>query len=236
VQQNNDGGAGQETPKGLRRRLIHMEEHDMRYAFGIVLIGSLLAVPLTSTRSYASEEKGESSAKAESGHHRMSGWMKEKIGLTSEQSKKLEAAWKEHREAVKALREQMHKAMKKVQGELEIEASDKDIQAALDQAEKARQALRGAGDKLRQAMDSVLTPTQRAKMLAMREKKMDRGMMKGRGHEGCRHCWHRGGRHECRWEGGEHGSRGAHGGWKEHGRGERLGHGEWGGWDHGEDE
>jgi Spy/CpxP family protein refolding chaperone len=127
-------------------------------------------------------DKNDSTA-AESGHRHAAPWMKEKLGLNDEQAKKLDAAWQEHREAVKPLREQLHKALKKIHGVLEIEASDKDIQAALDQVEKARGSLRAETDKHKKIIEALLTPTQRAKMLVMREKMRHHGM-KERGHEG----------------------------------------------------
>ena len=137
-------------------------------------LASLLAVPLSATEGHKAD-KDHAKAVAESGHHRMADRMKEKLGLNDEQAKKLDAAWQEHRKAVESLQEQLHKALRKVHGELEIEAPDKDIQTALDQVEKARESLRAEADKLKKNMEALLTPTQRAKMLLMREKMMRRG-------------------------------------------------------------
>ena len=154
----------------------------MKHAFRVAWIAGLLAVPLSAAASQAAD-KNQPNAQAESEHHH--GWMKEKLGLSDEQSQKVEAAWKGHREALKPLREQLRKAVKKVRGELDIEASDKDIQAALEQVAKARKALSAKEEELRQALDAMLTPAQRAKMLLLREKMMRHGMMtKGKCHDG----------------------------------------------------
>lgn len=103
--------------------------------------------------------------------------------MNDDEAKKLDAAMQAHREAVKPLREALSKAVRKVHGLLEIEASDKDMQAALDQVEQARRSLLAETDKFQKAMEAMLTPTQRAKMLVMREKMMRRG---GGAHEGWR--------------------------------------------------
>jgi Spy/CpxP family protein refolding chaperone len=131
--------------------------------------------------------------------------MKEKLGLTDAQAKKMEAAWQEHWEAIKPLREQMRTARRKVHGELEIEAPDKDIQAALDQVEKTREALRAEGAQFKKTMDSMLTTIQRAKMLVMREKMMRHGLSMGRhGQQDCERGWHEGNDREG-WRMGGHG-------------------------------
>jgi len=146
----------------------------MRHSICAALVACLAALPLYATETH-SDRKAEPKAAAESGHRRMADRMKEKLGLNDEQAEKLDAAWQAHREAVKPLREQLHKALRKVHGQLEIEASDKDIQAALDQVEQARQSLRVETDKFQKTMETMLTPTQRAKMLIMHEKMMRRG-------------------------------------------------------------
>ena len=166
----------------------------MRHSICAALVACLAALPLYATETH-SDRKAEPKAAAESGHRRMADRMKEKLGLNDEQAEKLDAAWQAHREAVKPLREQLHKALRKVHGQLEIEASDKDIQAALDQVEKARGSLRAEADQFKKTMEAMLTPTQREKM-------MRRGMAMGHSREG----WRARGRDEDR--GAHHGSEG----------------------------
>jgi Spy/CpxP family protein refolding chaperone len=208
----------------------------MKYALCTMLFASLLAIPLSA--SAAPKTHDDSKTEAKPGHHRMSERMKEKLDLTEDQAKKLEAAWQEHREAAKPLREKMHQALRKVHGALEMEASDQDIQAALDQVEKARGALRADSDKLKKTMEALLTPTQRAKMLVMREKMMRRGMemgRDGRGHEDwrARDQGERHGRKDC--ERCRRGGRG-HEEWgardRDEDRGERHGREGRKGWEH----
>jgi Spy/CpxP family protein refolding chaperone len=209
----------------------------MKQVICAALFASLLAVPLAATETPSADKSDK--AMAEQGHHRAAGFMKKKLGLSDEQAKKLETSWQERRKAVKPLMEQLRTALKKVHGELEIGASDKDIQAALDQVEKTRGAIRAAAEQSKKTMDSILTPTQRAKMLVMREKMMRHGMAMGlgrkgfgRGHEGHEGSW-RGYEHSrqgC--ESGRHGE-GDHEGWRGEERGERFGHEGWGqGHDH----
>jgi Spy/CpxP family protein refolding chaperone len=187
----------------------------MKHPICVVVLASLMSVPL-SVMASPDTHKEDSQAAVESGQRRMADRMKEKLGLSDEQAKKLEAAWKEHREAVEPLREQLHKTLRKVHGVLEIEASDKDIQAALDQVEKARGALRAENERLKKTMETVLTATQRAKMMVMREKMMRHGMARGRGQRDSERCRH-----------GGHG----HGGWQE-----KRGRGEDRSWQHGSED
>ncbi|MCX5796694.1 MAG: periplasmic heavy metal sensor [Elusimicrobia bacterium] len=154
----------------------------MRHAICAALLASLAAVPLCAAETH-NDRKADAKAAAESGHRRMADRMHEQLGLNAEQAKKVDAAIQEHRDAVKPLREALSKAVRRVHGLLEIEASDKDIQAALDQVEQARRSLLAETDKLKKTMETMLTPTQRAKMLVMREKMMRRG---GGAHEGWR--------------------------------------------------
>jgi hypothetical protein len=155
----------------------------MKYVICTTLLASLLAVPLSATEGH-NADKNDAKAMSDSGHRRAADRMKEKLGLDDAQAKKFDAAWLEHRKAVKPLREQLHKALRKVHGELDIEASDKDIQVALDQVDKARESLRAETDQFKKTMDAMLTPTQRAQMLVMREQMMRRGMAMEHGRRG----------------------------------------------------
>ena len=146
----------------------------MRHALCAALLASLVAVPLHAAEADNDHERG-SKAATEPGHRRMADRMKKKLGMNDEQAKKLDAAFQGRQAAVKPLREALRKALRRVHGLLEIEASDKDIQAALSQVEQARKALRAENDKFQKTLETMLSPTQRAKMLVMREKMMRRG-------------------------------------------------------------
>ena len=146
----------------------------MKHVICATLLASLVAVPLCATKTH-NNQKDDSKAATTSGHRRMADRMKEKLGLNDAQAKKLDAVSQEQRTAVKPLQEALSKAIRKINGLLDIEASDKDIQAALDQVEQARQSLRVETDKFQKTMETMLTPTQRAKMLIMHEKMMRRG-------------------------------------------------------------
>src|SRR5207249_926602 len=81
-------------------------------------------------------------------HEGMQKHMKEALGLSDEQSKKLESAHKAHEAAAKPLHEALEKAMRKLHGELEIEAPEADVQAALEKAQSAEKALRAEEEKM----------------------------------------------------------------------------------------
>lgn len=135
----------------------------------------LLSVSATAVRSAdKAAPKGD-----EPRRERMAAMMKDKLGMNDEQFKKLEDAHKKARESIKPLREQLEKAIDKAHGELLIDASDKEIQAALDQVDKARKALASQEEKSRAEIEGMLTPKQRVKMLVFHGR-MHRGMM-GRG-------------------------------------------------------
>lgn len=145
-----------------------------------ILLSLLVAVAFAAPAVVRAEDGGKQSWEGHK-HHDRAEWMKKKLGLTDDQAKKLETARDEHHKAVEPLRADLKKAVRKVEGQLLIEGSEKDVAAALDQAEKARAALRAENEKFMASMKSILTPTQRAKALVFRAKMMH-GRMARRGH------------------------------------------------------
>jgi Spy/CpxP family protein refolding chaperone len=121
--------------------------------------------------------------------------LKKKLDLTDDQAAKLAAAFKAERETMKPLREKSKETSKALRELVRNKASDKDISAALDKQDAARKAAMAERQKFQASLDSILKPTQRAKLRLMREKMMHRRMAMGR-------RWGRRGRGGDRCEGG----------------------------------
>ncbi len=138
-----------------------------------VLAGVLLASSAVSARAEDKKEGREGGKQ----HEHMVKMMKEKLGLSDDQSKKLEALHNSNRETMKPLQEALKKAMDRVHGHLLLGSSDKEIAEALDQVDKAMDALHNAQRKMKSEADAIMTPTQRAKMMAFHEGMMHHGMM-----------------------------------------------------------
>lgn len=91
--------------------------------------------------------------------------MREKFGISEEQEAKLKAARRARRDGDAAAQEQIGAAMRKLQDQLEDKAPEGDISATLDRIVAARKTMRSEEDKFEASLTSILTPTQRAKML-----------------------------------------------------------------------
>ena len=120
--------------------------------------------------------------RAESGDKRaeqLEKMMKERLGLSDDQAAKLKTAWTAEKTASKTLHEQAEEANRKLEEEVRGLASDKEIQATLDQLDAGHKAMAAEHQKLESSMASILKPYQRAKLRLM----MGR-MMKERGHWG----------------------------------------------------
>ena len=131
--------------------------------------------------------------------------IKKNLGLSDDQVAKLQAAWEAEALAVKPLREKEREATDKLEEQVRDLASDKDIQATLDQLDAGHKAMAAEHQKLEGTLAATLKPYQRAKM---------RLFMKRRGHG------KPGGKHSCGSEkdrGGEH-ARSDEGreGWEKH--------------------
>ena len=127
------------------------------------------------------KEKGGHMAFGKRDHEMSAEKLKEKLGLSDEQVGKLKDARKAHEEAVKPLREQMKKGMEKLRDQVKNKAADGDIQATLDELAQGRKSMQGAQEKFQADLKSILSPTQRAKMLLGAMRRMRQGEWKGKG-------------------------------------------------------
>lgn len=98
--------------------------------------------------------------------------MKEKFGISDEQEAKLKAAKRARRDADAATHAEIGAAMRKLSDQLEDKAPEKDLSATLDKIVAGRKALRAEEDKFEAALTSILTPTQRARMLVAMKGRM----------------------------------------------------------------
>jgi Spy/CpxP family protein refolding chaperone len=96
--------------------------------------------------------------------------MKEALGLSEEQRGKLKALRRAHRDATEELRGKLKAGMRKLSDQLEDEAGDKELSATLESIASSRQALARERERFEKEMGALLTPTQRAKLLAGRMK------------------------------------------------------------------
>lgn len=106
--------------------------------------------------------------------------VKEALGLSDEQARKLKTLRRAHRDAAAELRGALAAAMRKLGDQLADKASDKELAATLDSIASSRAALARERARFESALGSVLTPTQRARLLAGRMR-MARGMARGMG-------------------------------------------------------
>ena len=147
------------------------------------LLGMALILGLAGSAVWAHDDKEEEGKGRE--HHEMSmEKMQEKLGLSKDQAEKFAAAKKVMEESNKPMHEEMAAEMARLGQQLKNKADDKAIQATLDKLEKNHKAMDAAHEKFKAEMESVLTPTQRARMLMGMMERMHGGW-KGRG-EGMR--------------------------------------------------
>ncbi|MBI4371025.1 MAG: periplasmic heavy metal sensor [Elusimicrobia bacterium] len=132
-----------------------------------VLAASLLAVPFAVS---AARHEGPPS---EDG---MGKRLEEELGLNDAQAAQVKTAFKSHREAAKSLRERLKTALRRLRAQMDLEAGDAKIAAALEEVEAARAAVRDEGERLAVRLKSLLTPAQRAKLMLKREHGPRRGM------------------------------------------------------------
>ncbi|MFI5362468.1 MAG: Spy/CpxP family protein refolding chaperone [Elusimicrobiota bacterium] len=159
-----------------------------RILCAVISAGLLATVGLTA-RAFAEDEGGKDAGrggehsdkmkKGERGEHaeRM---LTERLGLSDDQAAKLKAAFEGQKKAEQGLREQSKQAERKLEEEVRGLASDKDIQATLDQLDANRKAMAEEHQKFESSVASILKPYQRAKMRLMMAEHMKKG---GWGHE-----------------------------------------------------
>lgn len=126
--------------------------------------------------------------------------MKEKLGLSDEQVKKLKALREGQAEAMKANHRKMRDLMAKLEDQVSDKASDSAIAATLKDLKAARKDMEALQQKMEEGREAILTPSQLAKgLLAMRghmgmgggmmghERGGDRNEMREEGDKGPRH-------------------------------------------------
>lgn len=109
------------------------------------------------------------------------GRMKQKLGLTDEQVKKLKAL-KEGRDAMKGVRRELRDKMTKLGDMVEDKASEAQLAAALKEIDALEAKMKASMEKQKAEFEAILTATQRAKMMTMRHRMgMGMGMHEGMG-------------------------------------------------------
>jgi len=113
--------------------------------------------------------------------------LKKDLGLTDAQAKQLADAIKAKWDAMKIPGKALRADMKTLRGQVEKTASDQDIQATLNKLKADREAMEAAmkdAEAKFEADTSFLTPTQRAKMLLGRMRRMRKHWLGGHGRRG----------------------------------------------------
>jgi len=106
--------------------------------------------------------------------------MREKLGISEEQEAKLKAARRAKRDADAGAHAELGAATRKLSDQLEDKAAEKDLSATLDKIAAARKTMRVEDERFEAALTSILTPTQRAKMVvAMKGHGGMHGAMRG---------------------------------------------------------
>jgi Spy/CpxP family protein refolding chaperone len=116
------------------------------------------------------------------------GRMKEKLGLTDEQVKKLKAL-KEGRGDMKTVRRELRDKMAKLGDMVEDKASEAQLAAALKEIDALQAKMKASMEKQKAEFEAILTATQRAKMMTMHGRGHGMGMGMGM-HEGMEHRGH----------------------------------------------
>jgi Spy/CpxP family protein refolding chaperone len=92
---------------------------------------------------------------------------KEKLGLSDDQSKKMDAIRDAEKAEMKPLREKMRTLKEKLKWQVDAKASDKEIKATLDELETSFSSMQSAEKKYRDQKKSILTPSQQAQVFLM---------------------------------------------------------------------
>ena len=137
----------------------------MRRYIRAALAAALLA-PLLSAVHARAQDDAAAPAEHSEGRPRDGGMadrLKNRLGLTDEQSSKFRDALKAHGEAMKQLGLAVKESVKKLADDLKAKAADEELLAALASLKTARKAVAEENAKFEESLASILTPTQRAK-------------------------------------------------------------------------
>jgi Spy/CpxP family protein refolding chaperone len=108
-------------------------------------------------------------------------FLKEKLGLTDEQSKKFDTVREAQEAEMEPLHEKMRTLSKKLEWQLSAKASDSEIKATLDELKSTHASAESSEKKFRDQMANILTPTQQAKIWVFKSEMMEHH---GWGHRG----------------------------------------------------
>lgn len=115
-------------------------------------------------------------------NEKMAAKMKEKLGLSDDQSAKLKDAMKAHRDAMKPLMDKTRGLLKKLHDQVEAKASDADVKATLDSLKDSHKAVAAEQESFHEKVAGFLSPTQQAKLVLGMFRRMHEmgGRMRGR--------------------------------------------------------
>lgn len=154
----------------------------MKKMLGVLVAAGVLA-GLSGARVFGAQD-GSKEKKDQAVSQCAKGKIARRLGLTEDQAKKMKEFQKTKREAVAPLRKKLKEEMSSLRELVRDEAGDKEIQASLTRLAEARKALQAENEKFIKNLETVLTPSQRAKVLLAMGKLKNRfkgGAMGGRG-------------------------------------------------------
>jgi Spy/CpxP family protein refolding chaperone len=91
--------------------------------------------------------------------------MKEKLGLSEDQEKKLADLRTAEKAELKPLHEKNKAVVEKLKGQIQSKDSDANIKTTLDELKANRESMKQVALKYRESRAAILTPTQQAKMI-----------------------------------------------------------------------
>jgi len=140
-----------------------------------LITAALVGGFLLGSPSLRAEHKGEGMKESHHGMGKkgMGKEWKEKMEMTDAQAEKFKALMQAKHEAVMPFRKQAMEDTHKLREQLKNKADDKEIQATMERMEKSHKAIEAEQEKFKAATASLLTPTQRAKLLLHMMKRMN---------------------------------------------------------------
>jgi Spy/CpxP family protein refolding chaperone len=146
-----------------------------RWLPAMVVSGLLISLPF----SLVHAEEGSPADMGGMGFHREFGKGHDGLDLSKDQKSKLHDLMEQERNAIKPLFRKLRDLRIKLHDQIEDKAGDSDIKATLGEMKENHKALREQMEKFKSQKDTIMTPTQQAKMELWHH-------MKGHGHEGMR--------------------------------------------------
>ena len=107
--------------------------------------------------------------------------MKEELGLSDEQVKKLDALREKNQATMKKARRQMRDLMAKLEDQVDDKAGDAALSATLKELKAAKKEMQALHEKAMDEREAILTPSQQAKGLVKMRAGMGKGMGMGQG-------------------------------------------------------